>query len=680
MKGRVETLGILSLIFMVCFSSLSFATTTGQTPANNSWTSNASIATSFSYNRTASINGTVTCELYVDAGNTGTYYLADTQANCLNDTTYATPSSITLVEGTNKWKVRSYNSTTSENSSEMTLYVDRTAPTIVVNTIEDATFNTSTASFNITATDSVGSINCTFYAFGIANNISMALVSGTPYVAKKYGVAEGFWNWSVICGNNASLTSTSGDYNFSYDAAPPQTVTWVSPATNTWDTDGTITVTINQTDLISPQATCSLVVGGVVKNSTIVYNNTQNTSIVYISQGNNSAYISCVDSAGGSTNISTTIYVPVDTANPLVSMSGSGSPANGTIASATTYNFNWTYTDGMDGSIGCNLTLNDTFIYNITTTNNSYANKTLASLSPGNNTWYVNCTDDSGRVGQSGTRWFYVDSSAPSVTFAVVNSTGSVNMSGYINATVTDAATNIDTCYYTIYQPNGSQTNKTATISGSGTTKYCYISFTPSDFYGEGQIDFQVTANDTLGNQVQSNSSNWTINYLYTGWNMIQADRNGVLGSYNYTGVVSQISYYNNTAQNFTTWVKGLSTNENETFLDGDVLFIYVTEPSYFIRNWEVDANDTISYKFMGNGTNTMSHFNLSYMTAYQLCNEPLDNSTYATTKYVTSINASGTYIPYRCGFQLYNATQIPRGKGYFIDINATSYIGRTRV
>lgn len=870
--NKIAGLSVMAIGMIILFATSVFAISYGLTPADNEWTTNATSGISFSYNRTANLNGSVTCDLLVDVGQTSSFVVANESTTCTNDTIYAVTSGVSISEGLTNWKVRAFNGTAEETSSVKTIKVDRTAPTITVNTGEGAYFNTSTASLNFTPSDNVGTLNCTVFVSGVANNISVSATNNTPYIAYAYSQGEGAHNWSARCQDQSGNITNTNLYNITVDTAVPDTVTISAPVTNTWISTGTFTLTAKYTDLIAATANCSAYVDGALwvsqtadnntnedftitpspeegnhsvyvtcrdgalnanssttiyvpidktaptvnfvlpANGTInanttynfywnytdtldavtecnvtiddtiilnytAYNNTNNVSTkASLAQGNHTWYVNCTDDSGkvgttnkrwfmvdtdvpatvtisspvtntwrtsttytltakytdllsanascavyvggirwtaqefqnntntdsivtpsgegnwstyvnctdnaGNSNISATIYVPIDTVTPTVLVNGTGSPANGTIASATGYTFNFTYSDTLDGSIGCNLTIDDTIIINKTVSNYTYTTQAKTGLSDGNHTWYLNCTDDSGRVGNSGTRWFVVDTTGASASFAVYNYTGATAMTGKINITLTDTYRNVSNCYVNIYHPNGSVTNMTISKSGSGTaTMYCSGNFNYSDIYGAGQIDFEVVANDTLGNVAKTNSSSWMKIDLHTGWNLVQVPWNTTIGVFNLTGTVSYVAYFNNTGKNFTTWTAGTATNQNQTIKDVDSVFVYSTSESYMLVKWSVDTpNATSGVASLTAGANQMSHFNTSAMTLEEICKLPLDNSTEVNATFTTWINNTGSYVSHFCGFTLYGNESIPRGRGNFIFVNGTTNLNLTRV
>ena len=130
------------------------------------------------------------------------------------------------------------------------------------------------------------------------------------------------------------------------------------------------------------------------------------------------------------------------------------------------------------------------------------------------------------------------------------------------------------------------------------------------------------------------------------------------------------------TNKNYTTWVKGVATNENTSIIDGDPIYLYSSADTYYIRYWNVDVpNRNIS---MTTGWNQITHFNTSEITTGDLCSESIYNSSSAI-KYITYVNTAGTYVSHRCGFTFNNDTEVPRGCGYWLKLNASSYQLRER-
>ncbi|MCK4349155.1 MAG: hypothetical protein KAW47_11125, partial [Thermoplasmatales archaeon] len=153
------------------------------------------------------------------------------------------------------------------------------------------------------------------------------------------------------------------------------------------------------------------------------------------------------------------------------------------------------------------------------------------------------------------------------------------------------------------------------------------------------------------------------------------AEMNMTLKDFNYTGLVTRVSIYSNSNQNYTSYVVGVATNENETVIDGDAVYVYVSADSYYLRTWIVDVTDrNLSYS---SGWNQATHFNTSDIYTEQLCDESIDNAS-AAIKYITYVDTDGIYQSHRCGFSFNNLT-VPRGYGYWLYLNTTSTQVRSR-
>jgi len=248
-------------------------------------------------------------------------------------------------------------------------------------------------------------------------------------------------------------------------------------------------------------------------------------------------------------------------------------------------------------------------------------------------------------------------------------------MTANLSFTLTDSYNNVSACKVKIYNPDGTTMTKTGTMNASGLVRSCYVNLSAGDISGYGHFILEPWANDTLGNSgYGTNQSNWTIVYLQAGWNLLQVDRNCTLGTFNLTGTVSKISKYSNQHKNYTTWIKGTATNENVSLTDGDAVYVYSTSSSYWIRYWGADVSSRNITMY--DGWNQMMAFNRSGLTLEQICNEPIENAT-AAIKYVSYHNSrSGLYQSHRCGFHINENVTVPKGYGYWINVeNQTAQI-----
>lgn len=235
------------------------------------------------------------------------------------------------------------------------------------------------------------------------------------------------------------------------DAAPP-TVT-LNTQNNSWTSSNQSGLNFTFVDAISATANCSLFIDGALYNaSSIAANNTPTliTPNATLSEGAHSWHVNCTD-LSNNTGTSVARIINVDTIAPVTSLA---TPANGTWSTNVTPAFTFNYTDA-SANASCTLFVGGA----ARGTNGSVSNSTdtaiiaNTTLSQGSNSWYVNCTDLAGNVGNSTVRAVLVDSIYPTAAINSVNGmsdgygTGNATLS--INFTAND--TNIANWTLSVY-------------------------------------------------------------------------------------------------------------------------------------------------------------------------------------------------------------------------------------
>lgn len=450
--------------------------------------------------------------------------------------------------------------------------------------------------------------------------------------------------------------------------------TITSPANNSNTSDTTPNIVFTAVSDLNATFSCNVVINGSnmgINASTA--NNTETTitcNQTLPSDGLYEVTVSCTDCNG--TVASTTYEFNLDTVSPVLTL-------NSPTTTTGSYDQEWIYinvsaVDADRGLHSINITLYNSTgsVINQTTNTSSPAVWNMTTIPDG--TYYLNVTanDTVGNEGNSETYTIIIDTTDPVNSIAFTNNTGATDMTFTFTTTVTDE--DLSSCYYTIYQ-NSSETNVTGTVSGSASSYTCTGDITYSDFSYNGYFIMEVNTEDNAGNTDSDNQTNLTINKLESGWNLIQAERNSTLGTFNYTGLVTKVSLYSNANQNYTSYVVGVAANENTNITDGDAVYVYVSADSYYLRTWAIDlASRNLTYS---SGWNQATHFNTTNIYTEDLCDETIDNSS-ADIRYVTYVDTLGTYQSHRCGFTFNNLT-IPRGYGYWLYLNTTTTQGRNR-
>lgn len=351
------------------------------------------------------------------------------------------------------------------------------------------------------------------------------------------------------------------------------------------------------------------------------------------------------------------------------------------------------FNDRMNLTLMFNGTANSTFnIGNFTA-----VNVTIEGLSTGTYTYFWRAHDNATNLYDSDTRTLYIDSTKPTVTFnRNVNITDGTHLFPSVRYTAVDF-TNISSCFARVYNPGGetllSPFFGTHNQTGNQTALknvICEVNLTPSasSVNYDGVITAEFGSNDTQGNSnAQFNLTNLTYVRLYTGWNMIQADRNvSALVVSGYSSKITHVSMWNNSERRFITYTVGTPTNENATFFDGDGMFVRVSENILMVRNWTtncVNCGGTNGRNITINGTlNLVSSYNNS-LTLGEICAEAynVNNGIFNSlpTLNVSSVSvyrANETkYYSTRCsvGWTFNENITVSKGQSYWLNMNASS-------
>ncbi|MEM5798346.1 MAG: hypothetical protein QXG26_03025, partial [Candidatus Aenigmatarchaeota archaeon] len=217
-----------------------------------------------------------------------------------------------------------------------------------------------------------------------------------------------------------------------------------------------------------------------------------------LNEGIYTFYAWCNDTSGNSNQTETRIITIYFNKAPQISLN---EPSNNTQLNDTQdMNFNFTATDDLNTTLNCSIYLDDNLNQtNSSTLNNTLTNFLIQGISYGSHNWSISCTD--GELSNvSETRYFVIaDTIGPTILFVSPTPDNNTVLSRNwitINASVSDTASNIDTC---ILEWNGS--NESMTKVGSGPNVTCYANKT--GLTGNTNYTYKVYANDT--------SNNWNV-------------------------------------------------------------------------------------------------------------------------------------------------------------------------
>jgi len=194
---------------------------------------------------------------------------------------------------------------------------------------------------------------------------------------------------------------------------------------------------------------CSLLIDGVVNQTSVVTKDEINTITTSLSDGSYQWSIRCTDEENQiNSSVERDLYIDITSPEILLN-----NPLNNTLSGTESNTFSFTPTD-INGVDNCSLLIND----EINKTSSFILNGTINSLSANLPTegyyWKINCTDTVNNENSSETRYFEVDITSPTIYINVTPSTTEFGGdSSEINWTIIDLNSDYD--YLTVYYPSG---------------------------------------------------------------------------------------------------------------------------------------------------------------------------------------------------------------------------------
>ncbi|MGB0890397.1 MAG: hypothetical protein ACPGWS_08955, partial [Solirubrobacterales bacterium] len=157
-----------------------------------------------------------------------------------------------------------------------------------------------------------------------------------------------------------NLETDEASVEFTVDTTPPE-ISWSAPADGVFTQSSSVEINFAVTDNLTASPICTLADG----------------QLIDLNPGPNTIVVACEDEAGNTDSHAVT--VTRDNAAPLVEIT---SPADGLMTQTSSVDVEYTATDSVSASLDC-----------------SFASGASQSLSPGDNTITVSCTDDAGNAG-----------------------------------------------------------------------------------------------------------------------------------------------------------------------------------------------------------------------------------------------------------------------------------------
>lgn len=385
----------------------------------------------------------------------------------------ATPFNVTVGMfsiGSYRWYVNCTDLAGSKNQSETRYFtVSDEPPRVKLLTPPNNTgVNTTAVVFTYNASDNYQLMGCSLYINGVFNQTNQTgLVNGTNNFTAT--LAQGLYNWSVRCTDDANLNTSTGNFSVRVDLVYPN-VTQISPPNATLVNGTSVTFTYNASDDNSVLA-CRIYVDDILSiNSTPVSGVPKNESGTGYPDGNHWWNVSCSDIANNTNTTGKWDFTVNMT--PQISQD---SPPDG---AHRRFNMTLLYTPSdNDGFANCSLYLNGAFNQTNSTQLNStvQANFTLIDPAEGYYNWSVACVDNGSFSNRNETlnRTFVVDNTPPNITLQDPANGSLANISAvWFSWTATDAYATAMACNLTL---NGT-VNQTGIISVNGNVTNTSIS------------------------------------------------------------------------------------------------------------------------------------------------------------------------------------------------------------
>jgi len=313
-------------------------------------------------------------------------------------------------------------------------------------------------------------------------------------------MSYGVYNWTVLCFDINNFNGTDTVRMFQLDNIAPN-ISLIFPGNGNVVFSRNINFTFNVTD-IDNILVCNLTIDGIL-NSTNFNATSSAITGVYVpkmSVTNHTWNVTCIDNTGFSSISSTWNF----TINSNVSVS-LVNPPNGNLTNSSGPSLSYIPSSPADFDLGfCDLYI-DSSVYSthVALTSGSQDTFGTSNLANGIHFWFVNCTDDVGKVGLSVTWNFTIDRTPPVVTIYYPNGTLLNVSSVFFNWTAIDNIAPNMTCNVRV---NG-------TVQSPGNIFSINNSVTNSTYSGftDGLSVWNVTCTDTVGNSNTSTTLNFTV-------------------------------------------------------------------------------------------------------------------------------------------------------------------------
>src|SRR3989339_495211 len=297
-----------------------------------------------------------------------------------------------LTDGVKYWNVTCIDQANNTNTSATRMINVSKSPIVILNTQNNAFFNTTNVELFYTPSDNTNLSSCSLYLNGAYNQSNSTTILNGAQNNFTLTLGSGYHNWSIRCNDTIGLVNQTSYRNFTVDLAKPIiNLDYPSPGAMVYDS----IVSFNYTaiDDLDLNIGCNLTIDGTVQNFTTAINGSNTIVPFTFSLGGLKFWnVTCIDDSGNLNSSETrnfTLYLP-----PIVNLT---SPENYYWANSTSL----------------------TFYYNISDGNNDINNFTVFGLDDGFYNWTVNVSDSESLVGTDNIQFFYVDTIKPTI---IINS------------------------------------------------------------------------------------------------------------------------------------------------------------------------------------------------------------------------------------------------------------------
>ena len=391
-----------------------------------------------------------------------------------------------LADGAYQFNATATDTSNNQNSTATrTITIDTTPPAISMISPQNMSYNSKTQLVNISTADAAD----VWFNDGAANNT----YADSVYVA----FAEGS-NTLIAYANDTIGNINTASVTFSTDTTPPT----ISYAASTENDAANLTKRVITINVVSADTNLKTITIYVFNIAGLVNETTTTTSpnFVNITVPEDGQYIfnaTSTDTVNNQNNLASRAIF-VDTVIPPNIQFVAPTPANNTNLAENNFSINTTATDANMINVTIYL-FNSTDVINTSTTTSSPFFLNYAELPDGNYAFNATVLDKSGNTNNTDTRFFMIDTRAPTITYVIPTETDETNISrNSIIVNVTAIDTNLANITIRLWNETDSNISET-----TSTTSPNFVNITvPSD----GTYFFNATATDTLGNRDDTNT------------------------------------------------------------------------------------------------------------------------------------------------------------------------------